>query len=97
MSVAVSNGVQGLGGQGDTSGLVGIVSVDDAGCGSVDCACVGGVTVTAARIHRLVWTTTGDPDEGQVWACLCMPDGHFGRNHHRAHKAWAKHVEEETE
>lgn len=58
----------------------------DDGCGSVP--------VTAARIHRLVWTTTGDPDEGHVWSCSCLTDGHFGRNHHRVSKAWAKHVEE---
>ena len=60
--------------------------MNDDGCGSVP--------VTAARIHRLVWTTTGDPEDGRVWSCSCLTDGHFGRNHHRVSKAWAKHVEE---
>ena len=68
--------------------------VDDARGRAVDCARVGGVTMTAALLHRLVWVGTGDPDEGMVWSCSCLADGHFGRNHHRAHKAWAKHVEE---
>lgn len=72
--------------RGDHLGGHDMNEIYDDGCGSVP--------VTAARIHKLVWTTTGDPDEGHVWSCSCLTDGHFGRNHHRVSKAWAKHIEE---
>lgn len=44
--------------------------------------------------HLLIQRGTGDPDQGWVWTCACLSDGHFGRNLAKARAAFDRHVAE---